>query len=115
MLTLSNSRPSSKLIRDYSLDDLNTRDIAVVSSTVVEIQQDIFPEVDTRLVSEVFRDTESLFEGSYWDYQGMDTVYHDLEHTLQATLCWVRIMANRHLLESESTAKRSVRPITSDS
>ncbi len=89
------------LIRDYSLDDLNTRDIAAVSSAVVEIQQDIFPVADSRLVSEVLRDTESLFEGSYWDYQGMDTVYHDLEHTLQATLCWIRIMANRHLLEVE--------------
>ena len=31
----------------------------------------------------------------------MDTKYHDLEHTLQATLCWVRMMTNRHRLKAE--------------
>jgi hypothetical protein len=39
---------------------------------------------------------DGLFTGSYPEYQAMDTGYHNITHTLQATLCLVELLHNRH-------------------
>ena len=36
------------------------------------------------------------FTGYFEDYQPVDTRYHDLEHTLQGTLCMARMLYGRH-------------------
>lgn len=41
--------------------------------------------------------TEDLFKGNAPDYQAIDTAYHDISHTLQAALCLVELLHNRHL------------------
>jgi hypothetical protein len=38
----------------------------------------------------------NLFSGHYPEYQAMDTAYHDITHTLQATLCLVELIHHRH-------------------
>ena len=44
-----------------------------------------------------FMDTVArLFSGDYPGYQAMDTAYHDITHTLQATLCLVELIFQRH-------------------
>lgn len=40
-----------------------------------------------------FHDFERLFNGSYEDYFGCDTVYHDIQHTLDMTLAMARLLA----------------------
>jgi len=74
------------MLRAYTLDDLDTSDYRVVEKTVLEIQDEVFPRANTEMISQLFADTHAMFEGTYWDYQPMDTAYHNLEHTLQATL-----------------------------
>jgi len=74
-------------------------------SAGVEITQqafvDMFPDAQPQLTAKLFKDVEAMFAGRYLDYQPIDTRYHDLEHTLQVTRCFVRIFAGRHRTEIE--------------
>lgn len=56
----------------------------------------MFPEVQPQMAMKVFGDFEAMFAGRYLDYQPIDTPYHDLEHTLRVTLCFVNIFEGRH-------------------
>ncbi len=85
----------------YRLKDTDTQSHETVADVVVEIHQEIFPGADWEYIPQYFKDVAGMFMGDYTHYQAMDTVYHDLEHTLQATLCWVRLMANRHRTKVE--------------
>jgi hypothetical protein len=38
-------------------------------------------------ITQLFSDVEALFEGRHPDYGAIDLGYHDLEHTLQSTVC----------------------------
>lgn len=81
----------------YSLKDVNTQRIRDVESGVsrilepfvtVSFKEDIHPLFDT---------VQSMFAGSYKNFGQVSTRYHDLEHTLQATVCFVRILEGRFL------------------
>jgi hypothetical protein len=47
------------------------------------------------LINRLFADVTAMFTGSYPGYRAIDMRYHDFEHTLQATLCLVKILAGR--------------------
>jgi len=44
-----------------------------------------------------FHDFDRLFCGSYNDYTGCDTVYHDIQHSLDMTLAMARLLAGYEL------------------
>ncbi len=85
----------------YRLEDIDTTDFEPVANEVEKIHAKIFPDVDGSFIGRVFKQVSEMFAGNYKNYQAMDTVYHDFEHTLQVTLCLVRLMANRHRLGTE--------------
>jgi len=72
--------------------EIDTKDIAAVRSEVQAIYRDLFPSVNDWLLSESFRWAEGCFAGRYADFQAIDAKYHDLEHTLQVTLCYARLL-----------------------
>ena len=43
---------------------------------------------------------DDLFAGRHPEYQAIDTAYHDITHPLQATLCLVEILHNRHVIDA---------------
>ncbi len=86
---------------NYTLDDVDTKDSRQVAQAVTDIFEREFPDTDSSFIPGFFEDIKKMFEGNYFNYQAMDTVYHDLDHTLQATLCWVRMMGNRNSLKVE--------------
>lgn len=47
----------------------------------------MFPGENPRILDTLFRDVVQLFNGEHPDYAAIDIRYHDLEHTLQATVC----------------------------
>ena len=51
-------------------------------------------------IDEYMDATEDLFAGRQPEYQAMDTAYHDITHTLQATLCLVELLHNRHFTDA---------------
>ena len=56
----------------------------------------MFPNADPLFVPRVFGWAIECFTGNYQDYQAVDARYHDLEHTLQGTLCLARLLRGRH-------------------
>src|SRR5436190_297258 len=75
---------------------VDTRDLAAVQTEVVSIFSMLFPEADARFIPRAFRWAQQWFTGRYSGYQAIDARYHDLEHTLQGTLCLARVLRGRH-------------------
>ncbi|MFO1477445.1 MAG: hypothetical protein U1F98_12420 [Verrucomicrobiota bacterium] len=75
--------------------------VATNNPTAVEVEVQsvylcLFPEGDRSVVSLAFDWAVECFAGRYGDYQAVDAPYHDLEHTLQGTLCLARLFLGRH-------------------
>ena len=69
--------------------------------TAVEVEAQaacraMFTNSDFLFVPRVFGWAIEGFTGNYRDYQRVDARYHDLEHTLQGTLCLARLLRGRH-------------------
>ncbi len=75
---------------------VDTRDPTAVETLVAAIYQELFPQANRAFVREVFQWAVDCFEGRYAEYQAIDARYHDLEHTMQGTLCMARLLAGRH-------------------
>jgi predicted metal-dependent HD superfamily phosphohydrolase len=71
---------------------INTKDPAAVAAEARAICQALFPEADNSFVDDLFCSVNECFRGGYEDYQAVDIRYHDFEHTLQGTLCMVRLL-----------------------
>ena len=84
---------------DYvALPDLSEIDFscpAAIRRLVKERQEHMFGAPDDGYIDEYMDAVENLFNGDYPEYQAMDTAYHDITHTLQATLCLAELMHRR--------------------
>ena len=75
---------------------LDTKNPATVASYCGGVFADMFPGARPLWLDRVFADVARLFSGEHPAYAAVDLKYHDLEHTLQATLCLTQILAGRH-------------------
>src|SRR5262249_44544091 len=75
----------------------DTKDATAVEVEVQSAYRLMFPRGDRLFVPRVFGWAIESFTGHYRDYQAVDAQYHDFEHTLQGTLCLVRLLRGRHL------------------
>src|SRR6266568_45267 len=73
-----------------------TRDPTCVEVEVQAAYLAMFPHGDRLFVPQVFGWAIDCFTGSYRDYQAVDALYHDFEHTLQGTLCMARLLHGRY-------------------
>jgi hypothetical protein len=73
-----------------------TKDPTAVEVEVQKAYLGIFPKADRLFVPRVFGWALECFTGNYADYQAVDALYHDFEHTLQGTLCMARLLHARH-------------------
>src|SRR2546427_4877028 len=73
-----------------------TKDPTAVEVEVQSAYLAVFPDGDRLFVSRIFGWAIECFTGHYQDYQAVDAHYHDFEHTLQGTLCMVRLLRARH-------------------
>jgi len=74
----------------------DTKDPVAVEKEVQAAYLEMFPQGDASFVPTAFGWVRDLFFGRYKDYQASDARYHDLEHTLQGTLCMARLLLCRH-------------------
>ena len=88
----------------YTVD---TRSPAAVAGFVLGVFSDLFPGASRTWIERVFADTESVFTGNHPAYAANDLQYHDFEHTLQATVCLVHLLAGRHHAGAEPRASAS--------
>ncbi len=73
-----------------------TKDPTAVQVEVQAACRAMFSGADPMFVPRVFGWAIECFTGNYRDYQAVDALYHDFEHTLQGTLCLVRLLHGRH-------------------
>jgi hypothetical protein len=71
-----------------------------VRSLVWERRRLMFGAHGDHYIDEYMETIESLFAGHFPEYQAMDTAYHDINHTMQATLCLSTLLHNRHRAEA---------------
>lgn len=76
---------------------VDTKDPAAVEKEIQAAYQEMFPQGDAAFVPTALGWLKDCFAGNYKDYQASDARYHDLEHTLQGTLCMARLLHGRHL------------------
>ncbi|MCI0538168.1 MAG: hypothetical protein L0Z50_23425, partial [Verrucomicrobiales bacterium] len=94
---------SAKLLEGFSgmSPQVDTRDITAVRREVQSIYKLMFASVDEEFIERVFGWVQDCFQGRYPGYLPIDAGYHDLEHTLQGTLCMVRILGGRHRAQAQ--------------
>jgi hypothetical protein len=72
-----------------------TKDTKAVELAVLSAYLEMFPKGDPGFVATVFGWATDFFGGRYRDYQAVDASYHDMEHTMQGTLCMVLLLQGR--------------------
>lgn len=75
---------------------VDTRDLPAVRDEVTAIFATLFPAADASIVPRAFDWTAQWFNGGLPGYLPIDARYHDLEHTMQGTLCLARLLRGRH-------------------
>jgi len=76
--------------------NIDTRSGVAVAEFVRRAFAELYPGESPARIDRVFIDVQALFEGRHPDYSAIDLRYHNFEHTLQATVCLVDLLANRH-------------------
>jgi hypothetical protein len=72
--------------------EVDTRNIAETHYAVIDLYLAAFPRGRTKVIDEAFGWARAAFAGRYADFQAIDAKYHDLEHTIQGTLCFARLL-----------------------
>lgn len=73
-------------------------DTKLTSAVEVEARAaytEMFPDGDSQSPTRAFSWASDCFTGRYADYQRIDARYHDFEHTLQGTTCFVQLLLGR--------------------
>jgi hypothetical protein len=79
---------------DYDVTNtVQVSSVASVRKAVEELFQQTWPAGDLDRLGQAFTDFERLFQGHYPGYLGCDTVYHDMQHSLDDTLAMARLLA----------------------
>src|SRR4051812_23593990 len=68
-----------------------------VEAQVQSLYLKLFPQAERAFVPRAFEWFLQCFSGEYGDYEPIDALYHNVEHTLQGTLCLMRLLFNRQL------------------
>ena len=77
---------------DTMFPEVDTKDASAVLREVEAIYSSMFPNGTMNFASKAFGWTLDSFGGKYDNYQAIDARYHDLEHTMQGTLCFARLL-----------------------
>lgn len=79
------------------LSTIDFSDIADVRDLVRARARLMFGPHEDAYIDDHMEAIARLFSGRHPGYQAIDTGYHDIRHTLQATLCLVELLSNRHI------------------
>jgi len=85
--------------------------VPAVKRAVEELYSQTWPSGKVERLETAFSDFERLFNGHFPGYLGCDTVYHDLQHSLDDTLAMARLLAGydrSHAVEQRLGAERAM-------
>jgi hypothetical protein len=82
-------------VSDFMLSNVDTKDPRAVQQEVQANYLATVPDGNPQFIPAAFGWALECFLGRYEDFQPIDAKYHDLEHTLQVTLCMSRLLKGR--------------------
>ncbi len=86
--------PGSYRRSDFDVTDtVQVSSPAAVREAVLELYSDTWPGAPLEPLLRALGDFEQLFTGKLPGYMGVDTVYHDLQHSQDVVLAMARLMA----------------------
>ena len=97
---------------DYDVTNtVQVSSVPAVKRAVEELYSQTWPSGKVERLETAFADFERLFNGHFPGYLGCDTVYHDLQHSLDDTLAMARLLAGydrSHAVEQRLGAERAM-------
>ena len=72
-----------------------TNDPGAVQGEIRRVYGQLYPGGDSNFVDRAFEAAIAAFTGKCAGYRSIDARYHDLEHTMQGTLCMTRLLEGR--------------------
>jgi len=93
--TVANGNGTPLQLRRYDHDVTNTVDVSSANSVRDAIRHlflQQWPDISFDELWVAFHDFERLFTGRLPGYAGCDTVYHDIQHSLDVTLAMARLL-----------------------
>jgi hypothetical protein len=103
-----------KSVRRSDFDVTNTVQVSVpaaVLDAVEALYRPLWPELKFDPLAQAFEHFERLFAGEVPGYFGVDTVYHDRQHTLDITLALARLIVGHERMQPEAARLGSERAI----
>ena len=103
-----------KSVRRSDFDVTNTVQVSVpaaVLEAVEALYRPVWPELEFAPLEQAFEHFERLFAGQVPGYFGVDTVYHDRQHTLDITLALARLIVGHERMQPEAARLGSERAI----
>ena len=85
---------------------VDTKDPAAVEKDVQTLYLAMFPQGEPGFVPTALGWVQDCFAGRYKEYQASDARYHDLEHTLQGTVCMARLLHGRYRADARPIVAR---------
>lgn len=86
--------PTPSRRSDYDVTDtVQVSRPAAVREAVLELYEDTWPGAPREALEQALADFERLFTGRMPGYLGVDTVYHDLQHSQDVVLAMARLLA----------------------
>lgn len=95
-----------KSVRRSDFDVTNTVQVSVpaaVLEAVEALYRPLWPELEFDPLEQAFAHFERLFAGQVPGYFGVDTVYHDRQHTLDITLALARLIVGHERMQPEGS------------
>ncbi len=103
-----------KSVRRSDFDVTNTVQVSspqAVLAAVEALYRPMWPELSFAPLAQAFEHFERLFAGEVPGYFGVDTVYHDRQHTLDITLALARLIVGHDRQQPEALRLGSERAI----
>ena len=103
-----------KSVRRSDFDVTNTVQVSsptAVLDAVETLYRSVWPELKFHALELAFEHFERLFAGEVPGYFGVDTVYHDRQHTLDITLALARLIVGHERMQPEAARLGSERAI----
>lgn len=85
---------------------IDTSNPQVVAREIQAMYLGLFPDANPFFVAQSLEWLRQSFAGQYAGYLPIDTHYHDLEHTLEVSLCMVQILHRRQQLGGQPVLNR---------
>src|SRR5262245_55695020 len=96
----------NRTVEERQFSEVDTKKASAVREEVIKVFQRLFPVADPGCIAAAFEWVQAAFSGRYPDFQAIDAKYHDFEHTLQGTVCFVRLLEGYQVAGAEPRLTR---------